>query len=95
MYESGLGHPPAATLHRIARALGTTSSQLLGETMADISNETFDELVALYNDPFIGPVTRHMQDMTAGERREILFICGAFASRKKAPETAGVMGVRS
>jgi transcriptional regulator with XRE-family HTH domain len=31
LYESGQGHPPAFTLHRIARTLGTTSSGLLGD----------------------------------------------------------------
>ena len=90
-YEAGQGHPPAGTLHRIAHSLGTTTSQLLGETMYDTSNEQFDDLVRLYNDPFIGPVTRLMQDMTAQERKTVHVITAALAHQKKPPETVKVM----
>ena len=90
-YESGQGHPPVATLHRIAHVLGTTCSELIGERAPDGSNEQFDVLIRLYADPFIGSVTRYMQDMTVDERQSVQLICAALASRKKPPERAKVM----
>jgi len=57
LYESGQGHPPAFTLHRIARTLGTTSSALLGETMAE-NPEQVDEMMKIYAHPQIGMVLR-------------------------------------
>jgi transcriptional regulator with XRE-family HTH domain len=86
MYESGLGHPPAATLHRLAVVLGTTSSALLGETMADLANETFDTMARLYNDPFIGSVTRTMQEMTVAERKSLAVIATAMKNMPKPAE---------
>jgi transcriptional regulator with XRE-family HTH domain len=91
LYENGQGHPPAATLHRIAHVLGTTTSALLGETMAESSNEQFDVLIRLYADPFIGQVTRYMQDMTVDERQTVQTIAGAILSRKRPVETVKVM----
>ena len=90
-YESGQGHPPVATLHRIAHVLGSTCSELLGERAPDGFNEQFDVLTRLYTDPFIGSVTRYMQDMTVEERKSVQTICAAFAARKRPPETVKVM----
>ena len=91
MYESGQGHPPAATLHRIARALGTSSSALLGEDIGDETREQFDVLVRIYADPMIGAVTRYMQDMTVDERKSVQLVAAAFAGRPKPPEKVEVM----
>lgn len=88
LYESGQGHPPAATLHRIALSLGTSSSALMGED--DFSEETrhqFDIMVRIYADPMIGAVTRYMQDMTVEERKSVQVVAAAFAGRAKPPET--------
>jgi transcriptional regulator with XRE-family HTH domain len=90
MYECGQGHPPAATLHRIARTLGTSSSALLGENISD-NDEQFDILVRLYADPMIGAVTRYMQDMTVTERKSLQLIAAAFASRQRPAEKVEVM----
>ena len=90
MYETGGGHPPAATLHRIAMSLGTSSSELMGEKIKGETLEQLDVLVRLYTDPMIGVVTRHMQDMTVDERRAMSRIAVAIASRA-APETVKVM----
>lgn len=92
LYESGQGHPPAATLHRIAVILGTSSSALLGED--DFSEETkhqFDILVRIYADPMIGAVTRYMQDMTVDERKSVQTVAAAFAARKRPVEKVEVM----
>jgi transcriptional regulator with XRE-family HTH domain len=92
LYESGEGHPPAATLHRIAVALGTSSSALLGEdNLSDETRQQFDILVRIYADPMIGAVTRYMQDMTVEERKSVQTIAAAFAKRVRAPEMVEVM----
>ena len=90
-YEAGLGHPPAATLHRIAMSLGTSSSHLMGETMDDYQAEEMDVLVKLYADPFIGPVTRWMQEMSVPERRTVHTIIHALARQPKPPQTIEAM----
>ena len=92
LYEAGEGHPPAATLHRIAVALGTSSSALLGEdNLTDGTREQFDILVKIYADPMIGAVTRYMQDMTVEERKSVQTIAAAFAKRARGPEKVEVM----
>jgi transcriptional regulator with XRE-family HTH domain len=92
LYESGEGHPPAATLHRIAVALGTSSSALLGEdNLSDETRQQFDILVRIYADPMIGAVTRYMQDMTVEERKSVQTIAAAFAKRVRVPEKVEVM----
>jgi transcriptional regulator with XRE-family HTH domain len=91
LYENGNGNPPAATLHRIAFALGTTSSSLMGETMSDPIRDQFDEFAALYSDPYIGDVTRIMQEMPADTRKQVRFLVGTIARMPKPPQTAEVM----
>src|SRR5262245_51954029 len=76
LYESGQGHPPAATLHRIAMALGTSSSALLGETMND-NAEQVDEMMQVYAHPQIGAVLRYLQDMSKEDRRSLQIIASA------------------
>jgi transcriptional regulator with XRE-family HTH domain len=91
MYESGMGHPPAATLHRLAVMLGTTCSELMGERTPDDRNEQFDVLVRLYNDPFIGSVTRYMQEMTVTERKYLAACAAAIRNMPKPAQTVAVM----
>lgn len=92
VYERGFGHPPAVTLHRIAMALSTTTSHLLGEDTDAFHVEQFDEIAKLYTDPAIGQVTRYMQDMDKADQQSLKVIAAAFAERKKAPvERAEVM----
>jgi hypothetical protein len=89
MYELGLGHPPAATLHRIAMVLGTTSSELLGERDTSEMEEQFDTMVRIYTDPYIGGVIRYMQDMPAEQRRKIRLIAAQMVGAQV--ETVKVM----
>jgi transcriptional regulator with XRE-family HTH domain len=92
LYETGQGHPPAATLHRIATVLGTSSSALLGED--DFSEQTrqqFDVLVKIYADPMIGAVTRYMQDMTVDERKSVQLVAAALAGRPRPVQKVEVM----
>jgi transcriptional regulator with XRE-family HTH domain len=92
MYESGQGHPPAATLHRIAAVLGISSSALMGETQADDGIEMTNEFMALYTHPQVGSVIRYMQDMTPDKRKTLVGIAAGFVSSdKKIPETVEVM----
>lgn len=91
-YESGQGHPPAATLHRLALVLGTSSSTLLGETdMRDDSAEHYDSLVKLYADPAVGAVVRHMQDMAPEDKKALQSIAAAIKNRARTVETVEVM----
>jgi transcriptional regulator with XRE-family HTH domain len=90
LYESGQGHPPAFTLHRIARALGTTSSALLGENMHD-NAEQVDAMMKSYADPSIGAILRYMPDITKEDRKSLQVIAAAFANRSKPLETIEVM----
>ncbi len=89
-YEAGQGHPPAATLYRIAQSLGTSTCALLGEEVSN-NSEQFDVLVKLYSDPMIGAVTRYMQDMTVDERKSVQVIAGAIAGQKRPVKTVEVM----
>jgi transcriptional regulator with XRE-family HTH domain len=82
LYESGQGHPPAATLHRIARTLGTSTSALLGETMAE-NAEQVDEMMQIYAHPVVGAVLRYMQEMSKQDLRSLQVIASAFAGRHK------------
>jgi len=93
LYERGEGHPPAATLHRIALALNTTTSALLGEREDgfDGRGEQFDLLSKLYTHPTIGTVTRAMQDMSKEDRARLQLIAVAFAERHRNPSRAKVM----
>jgi len=91
LYESGQGHPPAATLHRIAVVLGMTSSALLGETMNDDGAEMVNEMMKVYTHPQVGSVIRHMQDMTPQHRQSLMLIASAFASKAKPAETVETM----
>ena len=71
--------------------LGTSTSHLLGETVDDHQAEEVDRLARLYTDPYIGNVTRYMQDMTVQERKYLQTIAAGFARRPKPAETATVM----
>src|SRR5258708_11895584 len=86
LYESGQGHPPAATLHRIAHVLGTSSSALLGETMND-NAEQVDEMMKIYAHPQIGVVLRYMQDMSKEDRKTLQLIAVVFGSAHPVPGT--------
>lgn len=90
LYEEGQGHPPAITLLRIAHALGTSTSTLLGED-AWAGSDDLDGILKLYTDPAIGAVTRHMQDMTKDDRQSLQVVAAAFAQRHKAPDRVEVM----
>ena len=91
-YEAGEGHPPAATLHRIALALGTSSSALMGETRyEDDEREQVETMMASIADPVFGAVLAHMQNMTDDDRQSLQAVARTFANRPKAPETAEVM----
>jgi transcriptional regulator with XRE-family HTH domain len=83
LYEAGQGHPPAATLHRIALTLGTTTSALLGETMAE-NAEQVDEMMQIYTHPVVGAVIRHLQDMAKDDQKTLQIIAAAFAHRANA-----------
>jgi transcriptional regulator with XRE-family HTH domain len=91
MYECGQGHPPAATLHRIATILGISSSALMGETQREDGEEMMNELMAVYTHPQVGPVIRHMQDMTPENRQSLMLIAQSFASRNKPLDKVEVM----
>src|SRR5215467_2854308 len=80
LYESGQCHPPAATLHRIARTLETSTSALLGEMPVD-NGEQIDELVQLYTHPVVGAVVRHMQSMSKDDCKSLQIMAAAFANR--------------
>jgi transcriptional regulator with XRE-family HTH domain len=70
-YERGLGNPPATTLSRIALALGTSSSALLGER--DPQGARGDEIAAMtavLADPLIGAIVRIVVGLP-DDRREL------------------------
>ena len=95
MYETGQGHPPVGTWMRIADALGTTAGTLLGEREKGDTYEV-DLLMKLYNDRYIGGVTRYMQDMSLADRKLVHVLSSAMANRPKdqqPPERADVMRV--
>ena len=92
MYETGQGHPPVGTWMRIADALGTTAGTLLGEREKGDTYEV-DLLMKLYNDRYIGGVTRYMQDMSLADRKLVHVLIAAMANRPKAPERAEIMKV--
>jgi transcriptional regulator with XRE-family HTH domain len=91
MYETGQGHPPAFTLHRIARTLGTTSSALLGEIGMKHDLEAVDVMMRIHAHPIVGSVVRYMQDMKTEDMRSLNIIAGAFANRYKPLERVEVM----
>jgi transcriptional regulator with XRE-family HTH domain len=81
-YENGHGHPPAATLHRIAKALGTNSSKLMGEHEREDVHQVFDDISELYSHPTIGAVTRYMQCMSSQDLLTLQVIAAALAHRE-------------
>jgi transcriptional regulator with XRE-family HTH domain len=90
LYELGKSPPTVMGLFRIAKCLGTSVSELLGEKISQERLDQHDVLTRLYADPFIGAVTRHMQDMTVEQRRAVLVITAALRTKAK-PETVEVM----
>jgi transcriptional regulator with XRE-family HTH domain len=90
-YENGVGHAPAATLHRLAITLGTSSSALLGETMPEAANKSLDAMLKLYADVEIGTVMRHMEDMDRADRMLVKRFAARIARQPKPPETVEVM----
>lgn len=91
-YEEGQSHAPICTWMRIADALGTTAGTLLGEREQGDVYE-LDLLMKLYNDPYIGSVTRYMQDMSVADRKLVQVLIAAMANRPKPPERAETMQV--
>jgi transcriptional regulator with XRE-family HTH domain len=81
-YESGQGHPPAFTLHRIAFALGTSTSELLTETTTD-KGEQVQEMMQIYAHPLVGAVVGYMRDMSKQDRQSLKIIASAFATRQR------------
>jgi transcriptional regulator with XRE-family HTH domain len=81
-YESGQGHPPAFTLHRLALALDTSTSTLLGETI-DENAEQVDEMMQIYAHPLVGAVVGYMRDMSKQDRQSLKIIASAFATRQR------------
>jgi hypothetical protein len=63
-------------------ALGTSTSALLGETMAE-NAERVDEMMQIYAHPVVGAVVRYMCDMTKDERQSLRVVASAFAGRHK------------
>lgn len=88
LYESGEGHAPVATLHRIAMTLGTSTSALLGETMDDERAEQVDEMMQIYSHPVVGSVIRAMCNMSPEDRKSLQIVASAFANRVKPAETS-------
>jgi transcriptional regulator with XRE-family HTH domain len=82
VYESGQGHPPAFTLHRIAVVLGTSTSALLGETAVDDAAR-IDEMMQIYAHPIVGAVVRDLCGMSKQDRQSLKIIAGAFAARHR------------
>jgi hypothetical protein len=82
-YESGQGHPPVGTLHRIAQTLGTSISALLGETMRTENAEQFDEMMQIWTHPVGGAIIRYMCGMTKEDLQSLRIIAAAFAARHK------------
>jgi transcriptional regulator with XRE-family HTH domain len=82
LYESGQGHPPAFTLHRLALALDTSTSTLLGETIAE-NAEQVDEMMQIYAHPLVGAVIGYMRDMSKQDRQSLKIIASAFATRQR------------
>jgi hypothetical protein len=83
IYETGQGHPPAATLHRLAQVLGTTSSALLGEIdWPDDTEEYYHSFIKLFAEPDIGAVIRYMQDMTTPQRQSLRKVAAALRGDK-------------
>jgi len=91
LYETGQGHPPAFTLHRIAVMLGTTSSALLGEVGMKHDEEAVDSMMKILSHPIVGTVVRYMQDMRPEDRHSLQVIAQAFASRTKPLDRVEVM----
>lgn len=89
-YETGEGHPPAATLHRIAMALGTSSSALLGETVHD-DQEQIDIMMKIHAHPIVGAILRHMQDMTPHDLKSLNAISAALARQNRELDKVEVM----
>ena len=69
-YEAGRGHPPALTLLRIAKALGTSTSDLLAERTKGNSDDV-NFAVALFADPAISAMARAMLHMNPDDRNAV------------------------
>jgi transcriptional regulator with XRE-family HTH domain len=70
-YEHGRGHPPALTLLRIAKVLGTSTSDLLAERNK-FHAEDVDRAVRLFADPAIHEVADSMSRMDSASRHAIV-----------------------
>jgi len=69
-YEAGRGHPPAMTLLRIAKALGTSVSDLLAER-SKANHEDIDFMIGLFAEPSIHAVAMAMLQMEPAERQTL------------------------
>jgi len=75
-YESGRAHPPCFTLLRIAKALGTTTADLLVERRKGNSDDV-NFAVYLFADPSINAVAALMQRLSTRERKQMLRVVQA------------------
>ncbi|HEX8836760.1 MAG TPA: helix-turn-helix transcriptional regulator [Candidatus Acidoferrum sp.] len=70
-YEAGQAHPPVGTLIRMAKALGTTAGDLLGERRRG-NTEDIERALRLFADPLIGEVADSMWRMDLPHRRAVV-----------------------
>jgi transcriptional regulator with XRE-family HTH domain len=70
-YERGRGHPPALTLSRMAKVLGTDTSDLLGERRKK-NREDIERAIALFAEPQIFEVANLMSRLAPNARAPIV-----------------------
>ena len=78
-YEAGRNHPPAMTLKRIAKALGTTTSDLLAER-GKVNTEDVEFAVSLFAEPSIYAMAMAMLRMKPSDRQDVAHQIAASAS---------------
>lgn len=70
-YERGTSHPPALTLLRMAKVLGTTTSDLLAERNKFHADDV-ERAIYLFADPAINEVANSMARMDSANRFAVL-----------------------
>jgi transcriptional regulator with XRE-family HTH domain len=83
IYEKALGHAPACTLQRIARALDTSTSVLLGEPVNEYATQVEELLLQVYRHPDVNDVVLSMRAMDRADLRSMKIIAKAFAARQR------------
>jgi|SRR5215472_4420157 len=78
-YEAGRAHPPAFTLLRIAKALGTTTGDLLVER-GNPDKSDIAHAIDLFADPLIAHVATTMQRMRPPVRQAVTRMVNTVAS---------------